>query len=303
MSRQRIVLVEPCGFCAGVKRAVACVEDALRERGAPLYCYRELVHNRQVISELAARGVVFVSCLDEVPAGATLVFSAHGVAPGLNAEAQARGLRVIDATCPFVAKIHRKVRHFVAAGRLVLLVGHRGHDEVNGVLGEAPDKILVVENAIEAESLAVPAGAALALVTQTTLSVADVGKTVAVLRRRFPALATMAQSDICHAVRNRQLGVMRLVERVEMILVLGAANSSNTLRLVEVARAAGAQAALISTVDDLAALDVKRYATIGVTAGASTPETFVKAVIAALQCDGQAELETLRVAADERVGA
>jgi len=302
MSGQRIVLVEPCGFCAGVKRAVVCVEDALRERGAPLYCYRELVHNRQVIGELEARGVVFVTSLDEVPAGATLIFSAHGVAPGLYGEAQGRGLRVIDATCPFVAKIHRKVRHFVAEGRLVLLVGHRGHDEVNGVLGEAPGKIFVVENAIEAESLVVPA-AALALVTQTTLSVAEVGKTVAVLRRRFPALATMAQSDICHAVRNRQLGVRRLVERVEMILVLGAANSSNTLRLVEVARAGGAQAALISTLADLAALNVKQYAAIGVTAGASTPESFVQAVIAALQCDGQTELETLRVAADERVGA
>ncbi|MFA6929122.1 MAG: 4-hydroxy-3-methylbut-2-enyl diphosphate reductase [Lentisphaeria bacterium] len=299
MPLNRIVVVEPSGFCAGVKRAVALVDQTLREKGSPLYCYRELVHNRQVIAQFTARGVTFVGSLAEVPAGANLVFSAHGIAPALVEEAQQRNLQVIDATCPFVARIHSKVRQFVADGRLVFLVGHRGHDEVRGVVGEAPGHILVIENPAEAEAVQVPAGAALALVTQTTLNVTDTEKTVNILRRRFPKLATMSHDDICFAVRNRQLGVIKLAAQVHKILVLGAQNSSNSQRLVEVACAAGAEATLISTLDDLISLNWQDVGSVGITAGASTPDSFVQEVIDSLKQQGNPEVITLSVMANE----
>ncbi|NLF93776.1 MAG: 4-hydroxy-3-methylbut-2-enyl diphosphate reductase [Oligosphaeraceae bacterium] len=303
MPLNRIVVVEPSGFCAGVKRAVGMLEQALCELAPPIYCYRELVHNRQVIEQFTARGVRFVNCLDEVPEGANLVFSAHGVAPQIVEQARGRCLRVLDATCPFVARIHSKVRQFVAEGRTVFLVGHRTHDEVRGVVGEAPGAVMVIENPAEAEAVQVAPGTALAVVTQTTLSVADTAKTIGVLHSRFPALATLPQSDICLAVRNRQLGVSRLAEQVQRILVLGAQNSSNSQRLVEVAVAAGADATLISTLDDLADIDWQGVDQVGITAGASTPESFMQAVINALRRLNGAAVTRLRVATEDLAAA
>ncbi|MDD3953187.1 MAG: 4-hydroxy-3-methylbut-2-enyl diphosphate reductase [Lentisphaeria bacterium] len=279
MPLKRILLAEPAGFCAGVKRAVDMLDQALQDLDTPIYCYRELVHNRQVIEQFTARGVRFVENLSEVPVAAVLVFSAHGVSPALLAEASQRQLRVIDATCPFVARIHSKVRQFVAEGHLVFLVGHRGHDEVRGVIGEAPGSVLVIENPDEAEDIQVPQGIPVALVTQTTLSISDTEKTVSVLCRRFPKLATLPQSDICSAVRSRQIAVRRLASLVKHVLVLGAQNSSNSLRLVEVAREAGANATLISSLDDLQKLPWQDMDAVGITAGASTPDSFIQAVI------------------------
>jgi len=291
MSLKRVVIVEPSGFCAGVRRAVELVERALADYGAPLYCYRELVHNRQVVDDLAARGVVFVNSLDDVPEGARVVFSAHGVAPDHYEAAAKRGLEVIDATCPFVSKIHAKVRQFTADGCHVFLVGHRGHDEVNGILGEAPGHVTVIENVAEAEAVCVPDATAVAVVTQTTLSLSEAEQTIAALHRRFPALQALPKSDICYATRNRQAAVLKLVELTDAVLVLGAKNSSNTNRLVEVARAAGARAGLISTVADLDAFDWEGVEAVGVTAGASTPESFIQEIVGVLVQRGAGEVE------------
>lgn len=293
MSLQRVILIEPSGFCAGVRRAVDLVERALVDYGAPLYCYRELVHNRQVVDDLATRGVVFVSNLDDVPEGARVVFSAHGVAPDHYATAEKRGLRVIDATCPFVSKIHAKVRQFTADGCHVFLVGHRGHDEVNGILGEAPEHVTVIENTAEAEAVRVPDATSVAVVTQTTLSLSEAEQTIAVLHRRFPELQALPKSDICYATRNRQAGVLKLVALTDAILVLGAINSSNTNRLVEVARGAGARAGLISTRADLDTFDWQGVAVVGVTAGASTPESFIQEILDALVHRGAEEVERM----------
>ncbi len=299
MPLKHIVVADPSGFCAGVKRAVAMLDQALRDLDPPIYCYRELVHNRQVIEQFSERGVRFVDSLNEVPEGANLVFSAHGVAPALLADARHRHLRVIDATCPFVARIHGKVQQFVKEGRLVFLVGHRGHEEVSGVVGEAPESVMVIENPAEAEAVQLPPGTQVALVTQTTLSVTDTEQTVSVLRRRFPELATLPQSDICGAVRSRQLAVRKLASQVDRVLVLGAQNSSNSLRLVEVARASGAAATLISSLDELRTLNWQNIDAVGITAGASTPDSFIQAVTDVLkQLDG-AEIMAVRVPSED----
>lgn len=291
MGLQRVILVEPSGFCAGVKRAVELVERALAEYGAPLYCYRELVHNRHVVDDLAARGVVFVTRLDDVPEGERIVFSAHGVSPAHHRAAAKRGLQVIDATCPFVAKIHAKVRQFTADGCHVFLVGNRGHDEVNGVLGEAPEHVTVIENPEEAEAVHVQDATAVAVVTQTTLSVSETERTVAVLRRRFPALQMLPKSDICYATRNRQAGVLNLAELTDAVLVLGAKNSSNSNRLVEVAHGAGVRAGLVSTSADLESFNWDGVEVVGVTAGASTPESFICEIVEALKQRGAKAVE------------
>jgi 4-hydroxy-3-methylbut-2-enyl diphosphate reductase len=294
MSLKLILLAEPAGFCVGVKRAVETLDQTLLEIAPPVYCYRELVHNRQVIERFIARGVNFVDSLDQVPAGSVLVFSAHGVSPTLKEEARRRRLRVIDATCPFVTRIHDKVKQFVAEGRLVFLVGHREHEEVLGVVGEAPESVIVVENPSEAETVQVPEGSKTALVTQTTLSVDDTEKTVSVLRRRFPELTSLPQSDICVAVRNRQLAVRKLASEVDRIIVLGAQNSSNSARLVEVAQAAGATAHLISSIEQLNKLNWQNVEAVGITAGASTPDSFIQTVVNKLNQQGSAEIRKLQ---------
>lgn len=281
---KRLLVVRPHGFCSGVARAVETAEAVLaRFRGEKVFCLNEIVHNQQVVSRLTSLGMVFVNRLDAVPEGALLLFSAHGVAPALWQQAEARRLRVINATCPFVTKVHAEVRRFVSRGALVICIGHRHHEEVAGVAGEAPDHVRIVENAEEAEVLPLPEGVPVAVVTQTTLGEAQVASVMAVLRRRFPALQLPASTDVCYATRNRQQAVGALAEACERVLVLGSANSSNSQRLVETARAAGAEAVLVSELGQVEALGWESVGSVGITSGASTPESFLDAVVQVLQ--------------------
>jgi len=253
-----------------------------RYRGETVYCLNEIVHNKQVVSRLVSLGMVFVSDAAAVPEGALLLFSAHGVSPAVARQAADRGLRVIDATCPFVTKVHAEVRRFVSLDADVICIGHRRHEEVAGVAGEAPDHVRIVENAQEAEALAIPRGRVVAVVTQTTLGAAQVDAVMAVLLRRFPGLMLPSSTDVCYATRNRQQAVSALARACQRVLVLGSANSSNSQRLVETARAAGAEAALISETSHLAALDWSAVETVGLTSGASTPEPFLEEIVSAL---------------------
>jgi len=253
-----------------------------RYRGETVYCLNEIVHNKQVVSRLVSLGMVFVSDAAAVPEGALLLFSAHGVSPAVARQAADRGLRVIDATCPFVTKVHAEVRRFVSLDADVICIGHRRHEEVAGVAGEAPDHVRIVENAQEAEALEIPRGRVVAVVTQTTLGAAQVDAVMAVLLRRFPGLMLPSSTDVCYATRNRQQAVSALARACQRVLVLGSANSSNSQRLVETARAAGAEAALISETSHLAALDWSAVETVGLTSGASTPEPFLEEIVSAL---------------------
>ncbi len=280
---KRLIVVRPHGFCSGVARAVETAETVLtRYRGETVYCLNEIVHNKQVVSRLVSLGMVFVSDAAAVPEGALLLFSAHGVSPAVARQAADRGLRVIDATCPFVTKVHAEVRRFVSLDADVICIGHRRHEEVAGVAGEAPDHVRIVENAQEAEALAIPRGRVVAVVTQTTLGAAQVDAVMAVLLRRFPGLMLPSSTDVCYATRNRQQAVSALARACQRVLVLGSANSSNSQRLVETARAAGAEAALISETSHLAALDWSAVETVGLTSGASTPEPFLEEIVSAL---------------------
>jgi 4-hydroxy-3-methylbut-2-enyl diphosphate reductase len=274
----RLLLASPRGYCAGVERAVETVERALDLHGAPVYVRRQIVHNTHVVRELERRGAVFVESEDEVPAGSLLVLSAHGVAPAVHAQAARRRLRTIDAVCPLVTRVHAAVRRYAAAGYTVLLVGHRGHDEVVGTLGEAPEQTILVETARDAEHVDVPEPERVAYATQTTLSVDETAEIVAVLRRRFPAIEGPDEGDICYATTNRQRAVKELAAVVDVLLVIGSPNSSNSNRLVETARAAGVEAHLI---EDESAIDPGWLAdaeTAGLTAGASAPEHLVRRV-------------------------
>jgi len=288
---RKIVLVSPHGFCAGVKRAVEMADALLRLYPKPVYCLKEIVHNRQVIDGLASRGIVFVTDVAQVPVGATVLFSAHGVPPTVRAVAASRHLRVIDGTCPFVGKVHREVRRFADRGYSVLLIGHRHHDEIIGVAGEAPDRVTVVETEAQAREVQVPDPAKVAVMTQTTLSAEETEHTLAILRRRFPALQTPSESDICYATRNRQQAVRLFARRADAFIVLGSRNSSNSNRLVEVARAEGCRAHLVSSTADLAGVALDGVDTLGLTAGASTPEHFVHEIIAALKARGFTHFE------------
>jgi len=278
-SRQLIV-VRPHGFCSGVARAVQTAEAVLaRFRGETVYCLNEIVHNRQVVSRLTSLGMAFVRSVDEVPPGSLLLFSAHGVSPSVRRQAKACGLRVIDATCPFVTKVHAEVRRFAAQGAAVVCIGHRTHEEVAGVMGEAPEHVRVVESAREAEALALPSGVPVAVVTQTTLGEAQVESTMTALRRRFPTLQVPSCTDVCYATRNRQRAVRVLAQRCNRVLVLGSANSSNSQRLAETARLAGAEALLVSDGKDLGDVSWDGVASVGLTSGASTPESFLDEVV------------------------
>lgn len=283
MSR-RLMVVSPHGFCSGVARAVETAEAVLeRFRGETVYCLHQIVHNEQVVSRLAGLGMVFVDRVEAVPEGAILLFSAHGVAPEVVRQAAERRLRVIDATCPFVTKVHAEVRRFAAGGACVVCIGHRRHEEVVGVTGEAPEHVQVVESAEEAEALVVEAGVPVAVVTQTTLGEEQVASVLAVLRRRFPLLRLPASTDVCYATRNRQQAVRALAGHCGRVLVLGSANSSNSQRLVETARAAGVEARLVSEVGQLEGPSWQEIGTVGVTSGASTPESFLDEIVAALR--------------------
>jgi len=294
-----IVLAGPRGFSAGVERAIEIVEQALDVVGGPIYVRREIVHNRHVVEALREKGAIFVDELDEVPAGATVIFSAHGVSPAVRQEALARRLRVIDATCPLVTKVHMEAIRYAREGYTIVLVGHEDHDEVIGTTGEAPRRIVVIDSVEEAERLEVDDPSKVAYLTQTTLSVDDTRAIIDVLRRRFPRITGPSRDDICYATQNRQAAVKRLAPEVELVLVLGAANSSNAARLREVAAALGTPAHLINDVRDIQTewLDGRRR--VGVTAGASTPEFLVREVVEWLQARGLATVRELHVVEED----
>lgn len=278
-----IVLANPRGFCAGVSRAIDIVEELLDLYGAPVYVRKELVHNRVVVEQLNARGAVVVNEIDEVPEGAIAVLNAHGVAPEVQRLAAERGLRLVDATCPLVTKVHLEALRFAREGLFLLLVGHDGHDEVIGTLGHAPGGIALVQDVAEAEAIEVPDPARVALLTQTTLSVDETQDIIAVLRRRFPALREPARSDICYATTNRQAAVKELAQDAEVVVVVGSQNSSNSLRLRDAAAEAGKRAYMVDDPADVRAEWFANAARIGVTAGASSPEALVERIIAEIE--------------------
>jgi len=291
-----LIRVRPRGFCAGVVRAVDIVELALQAYGPPVYVHHEIVHNRYVVEQLRQRGAIFVETVEEVPLGAVLVFSAHGVPPTTRAEAQARELRVIDATCPLVTKVHLEALKFAREGRTVILIGHRDHQEIVGTSGEAPDQTVVVDSIEAVNELEVKDTENLAFLTQTTLSLYDTQEIVARLRERFPRIAGPASDDICYATQNRQEAVEHMAREVDLILVVGSPNSSNSNRLVEVAKRSGVAAELI---DDARGIDpnwLDGVVRVGLTAGASAPEVLVEQVserLAGLGFTNQRDLDLI----------
>ena len=289
-----VLLANPRGFCAGVDRAIAIVEQALLHYGAPIYVRHEVVHNRFVVDDLKAKGAVFVEELDEVPTGSTVVFSAHGVARSVRAEAEARGLRVFDATCPLVTKVHAEVDKMRAQGREIVMIGHAGHPEVEGTMGQCDGGIYLVESVADVERLRVRSADALAYVTQTTLSVDDAAAIVAALKRRFPLIAGPKKDDICYATQNRQDAVKVMARQADVVIVVGSPNSSNSNRLREVAAKRGVAAYMIDRADQLQPEWVAGRRSVGVTAGASAPEVLVREVLerlAELGAGGVHELE------------
>jgi 4-hydroxy-3-methylbut-2-en-1-yl diphosphate reductase len=277
---KRLLLASPRGYCAGVERAVETVERALALYGRPVYVRKQIVHNSHVVEDLRSRGAVFVEELADVPDGSTVVFSAHGIAPAVRREAGKLGLTTIDATCPLVTKVHAQARRYAEAGYALVLIGHAGHEEVEGTLGEAPDAIVLVQSADDAERVALPADQPLAYVTQTTLSVDETGEIVAVLRRRFPHIEGPAREDICYATSNRQWAVKELLRQIDLLLVVGSTNSSNSQRLVEVARSDGIPAHLVDDVGGIDETWLEGCETVGLTSGASAPERLVADVCA-----------------------
>lgn len=280
----QVLLAKPRGFCAGVDRAIATVQQALAIHGAPLYVRHEVVHNRHVVQQLAKAGAVFVDALAQVPEGQVVVLSAHGVAREIHEEAKARHLRVIDATCPLVTKVHLEVASYTRKGHDVVLIGHRGHVEVQGTMGHAepPGRVHLISSAAEVAGLAIDPERPVAYATQTTLSVSETAAIVAALRHRFPQLRAPRRDDICYASENRQQAVRLLARQVQQVLVIGSVNSSNTQRLVEIAQAEGCAARRIDGVDELSPADVHDVTTLGITAGASAPESLLQAVLAKL---------------------
>ena len=275
---KRVLLASPRGYCAGVERAVDTVELALEHYGAPIYVRKQIVHNAHVVRELEERGAIFIDSEQEAPEGATIVFSAHGVAPAVHANAAARRLKTIDATCPLVTKVHVQAKRYAAEGYTVILIGHAGHEEVEGTMGEAPESTILIESVEDAEALDVPADAKLAYITQTTLSVDETGDVIKVLRRRFPSIYAPKREDICYATSNRQWAVKEMLGEIELLLVIGSRNSSNSNRLVEVARANGVAAHLIDDETDIREEWLDGVETVGVTSGASAPEKLVTRV-------------------------
>ncbi len=299
-ARKRVLLAAPRGYCAGVDRAVIAVEKALEHYGAPVYVRKEIVHNKYVVETLAARGAVFVNETDEVPEGARVVFSAHGVSPAVHAQAAARNLQTIDATCPLVTKVHKEAVRFASEDYDILLIGHDGHEEVEGTYGEAPDHIQVVNSPDAVADLVVRDPERLIWISQTTLSVDETMDTVRRLRERFPNLQDPPSDDICYATQNRQVAVKKLAPECDLVITVGSANSSNSVRLVEVALDAGARTSY--RVDkaseiDLAWLD--GVTTVGVTSGASVPEILVRDVLELLAQHGFGDVEEVRTATED----
>ncbi len=277
-----VLLASPRSFCAGVERAIAVVEQLLEQRGGPIYVRKQIVHNTHVVTDLQARGAIFVDELDAVPDGATVVFSAHGVSPAVRTEAADRGLEVIDATCPLVTKVHAEARRFGARGDTVILIGHAGHEEVEGTLGEAPDRTILVQSASEVAELEVADPRRVSYLTQTTLAVDETTEIVEALRARFPALRGPASDDICYATTNRQDALKVIAAESDLVLVVGSTNSSNSVRLVELARRRGTPSYLIDDPCDIRPEWLDGVSVVGLTAGASAPPRLVLAVIAAL---------------------
>jgi 4-hydroxy-3-methylbut-2-en-1-yl diphosphate reductase len=292
---KRVLLASPRGFCAGVERAVETVELALEHYGAPVYVRHQIVHNAHVVRDLEERGAVFVEDEGEAPEGATIVFSAHGVAPSVYERSAQRGLNTIDATCPLVTKVHVQARRYAAEGYTVVLVGHAGHEEVVGTMGEAPDSIVLVESVEDAERLAPAPGEKLAYITQTTLSVDETTEIITALRRRFPSIRGPQKEDICYATSNRQWAVKEMLEHVDALLVIGSKNSSNSNRLVEVAHAAGVRAYLIDDESDIDPRWFDGIETVGVTSGASAPEKLVDRVSDWFRTQGVQDIEPYRM--------
>jgi 4-hydroxy-3-methylbut-2-en-1-yl diphosphate reductase len=292
---ERVLLASPRGYCAGVERAVETVEKALDLYGPPVYVRKQIVHNIHVVRDLEERGAIFVESEEDVPEGATVVLSAHGVAPPVYENAAARGLNTIDATCPLVTKVHVQAKRFAADGYTIVLIGHAGHEEVVGTMGEAPDSIVLVESVADAEALELPADTRLAYTTQTTLSVDETGEIIAVLRRRFPDIRAPKREDICYATSNRQWAVKEMLSEVELLLVIGSRNSSNSNRLVDVARAAGVEAHLIDDETEIEDAWLDGVSTVGVTSGASAPESLVERVCDWFRTRGTERIEAFRM--------
>lgn len=282
MHMQQIVLASPRGFCAGVAYAIEVVNLALKIHGAPIYVRHAIVHNEHVVRDFERQGVVFVEDIDDIPESSVVVFSAHGVSPAVRKQAAERGLTVIDATCPLVTKVHNEAKRFAAKDYLMLYVGHKGHVEAEGTMGEAPDRMVLVETPDDAEAVELPQHQRLAVVTQTTLSVDEVEQTVAVLKRRFPHLELPQKQDICFATTNRQGAVKEMAAACNLVIVVGSTTSSNSNRLREVAETLGAQSVLLMSTEEMERDWVDRFPVIGVTSGASTPDELVEAVIGKL---------------------
>ena len=278
----QIILANPRGFCAGVERAIAIVERAIEKFGAPIYVRHEVVHNRFVCDDLRAKGAIFIEELDEVPAGSTVIFSAHGVSKAVRAEADMRGLKVFDATCPLVTKVHLEVARMHKEGREIIMIGHKGHPEVEGTMGQSPEGMLLVETAEDVASLEVSDASQLAYVTQTTLSVDDAEKVVSALRQRFPRIIGPKRDDICYATQNRQDAVKALTRETDAVFVVGSKSSSNSNRLREVAELLGTRAYLIDNAEQIDPAWLEGIERIGVTAGASAPEVLVHSVVSRL---------------------
>ncbi len=296
---QEIVLAGPRGFCAGVDRAIDIVELALQVCPHPVYVRKEIVHNRHVVEALRAKGAHFVDELDEVPDDATVIFSAHGISPAVREEAQRRRLRVIDATCPLVTKVHLEAIRYAREGYSIILVGHADHDEVVGTMGEAPDRMFLIARPEHVDQLEVPDPSKVAYLTQTTLSVDDARDCIEALRRRFPKIVGPSKDDICYATQNRQAAVKTVAGEVDVLLVIGAANSSNANRLVEVSRVMGTPSYLIADKSDIRAEWLAQARRVGVTAGASTPEFLVAEVVEELGRTHGADVREVRVVAED----
>ena len=295
-----IILANPRGFCAGVERAIAIVERAIEKFGAPIYVRHEVVHNKYVCDDLRAKGAIFIDELTEVPAGATVVFSAHGVSQSVREEAEQRGLNVFDATCPLVTKVHLEVARHRRDGREIVMIGHKGHPEVEGTMGQSPDGMLLVETVADVDTLSVRDPQHLAYVTQTTLSVDDAQSIVNALRQRFPAIVGPKKDDICYATQNRQDAVKQLAAQCDLLLVVGSKNSSNSNRLREVAANAGIPAFLVDGPEDIDPAWLTGRTRVGVTAGASAPEVLVHRLLSHLTALGAQHIITAQ-GAEENV--
>lgn len=292
---EQVLLAAPRGYCAGVDRAVQTVERALDHYGPPVYVRKEIVHNKHVVEQLRERGAIFVDSADEVPVGETVVFSAHGVAPSVHAKAAERRLRTIDATCPLVTKVHVEAKKFAADGYTIILIGHAGHEEVEGTMGEAPESMILVETIEDVERLVVPDPERVAFISQTTLSVDETRGIIAALKEKFPKIVGPRTDDICYATTNRQAAVKQLAERCDLVLVIGSKNSSNSNRLVDVTRDLGTEAHLIDNASQLREEWLEGKRVVGITSGASAPDELVQNLVQVFRDRGTSDVRELEV--------